>query len=360
VHRRLFHLWVLAGSVLLDRARFGSPPVFWRCVYLAVAFLRRREVVRVYRGFDEGRSRLTLAVAAPRSLASELAGILLEGPVDVAREGRRGLRRPARLAAGADLEAALVHAWHAGRWRRAGWTVVPRRVRFELPSPAGWRPPASRRERSLQTDVCRAERGGFDVEEAPAREALAEFRERMVTPHARLRFGRDAATWVGRWAARGTILFVRRGGVRVAGILLVPRGRRLVLLRLGVLDGRDDLVRDGALGAVYLAAIRWGARHGFATLDGGMSSAFRQDGIHRYKRKWRFIARDPGFTDRVALLPRTEAGRRALERLLGPEAAQHGRPAPSPVRAAGDVPAAGGAAPGGANGRGNVPRHRLP
>jgi hypothetical protein len=338
-------LWWAAGNALLDRARFGSPRRLWHGLYLLAGLARASTAVRLCRGRACGEGDLSIAVAGPRTLAAELSDILLQGGAEIRRGPRVRLHRPRDLDAGADLETALVHPWHAGRWARAGWTLVPRTVRFQLRQPREWRPPAGRRERGLLRELQRAERGGFNVEEASARAALAEFRARMVAPYARTRFGRDARIAIGRAARRGTILFLRRDGVRVAGILLVPLRSRLVLLRLGVLDGREDLLREGVVAAVYREAIGWAARRGYDTVDGGLSSAFVQDGIHRWKLKWRFLPEELPFLDRLALRARTPAGRRALERLvparsdaspLSPE-----REAPRTAGAPGPVPSPG-------------------
>jgi hypothetical protein len=309
-------LWWDAGNALLEKARFGSPRRLWHALYLLAGLARARTAVRLCRGRAGGEGDLSIAVAGPRTLASELSDILLQGEAEVRRGPRGRLRRPRDLDAGADLEAALVHPWHADRWARAGWTVVPRTVCFQLRHPRDWRPPAGRRERGLLRELQRGERAGFDVEEAPARAALAEFRARMVEPYARTRFGRDARVAIGRAARRGTILFLNRDGVRVAGILLVPLRSRLVLLRLGVLDGREDLLREGVVAAMYREAIGWAARRGYETVDGGLSSAFVQDGVHRWKLKWRFLPDEVPFLDRLALRARTPAGRRAIEQLV--------------------------------------------
>jgi hypothetical protein len=137
----------------------------------------------------------------------------------------------------------------------------------------------------------------------------------MVVPYARERFGARAGLWIGRAARRGTILFAVRDGVRVAGALLLPRGRVLSLLRVGVLDGRFDVVRDGVLAALKVREIAWARERGFGALDAGLSSALTRDGGHRWKRKWGFVARDADLAGRIAFRVRTDAGRRALASL---------------------------------------------
>jgi hypothetical protein len=134
----------------------------------------------------------------------------------------------------------------------------------------------------------------------------------MMAPYARARFGRRASLRVGRAARRGTIHFALRDGVRLGGILLVPRGDTLCFPSLGVLDGRQDLVPQGLHAAFYLHAIEWARARGFRTLDAGVASGLTSDGIHRWKRKWGFVPREAPLSDLLALRAHTDAGRRAL------------------------------------------------
>lgn len=308
-----------AASLFLERARYSRVSALWRALYLVLILGRRAEPVLVCRTRGVPGDGLSLAVAGSRTLAEELSGILLAGPVDVHQAGRLRPARARTLDAGTDLEAVRIHPWHAARWRSAGWTVVPRRVRFELDLRAPWRVPSGRRGRALANDLRKVARGGFGVEAAPAREALAEFRARMVVPYAVRRFGSRVSLWIGRSARRGTILFVVRDGVRLAGALLVPRGDTLLLPRLGVLDGRTELVQEGVLAALYLYQIEWARARGFRTLDAGLASALTSDGINRWKRKWGFVPKAAPLADPIAFRALTEAGGRALANLAFPE-----------------------------------------
>jgi hypothetical protein len=57
---------------------------------------------------------------------------------------------------------------------------------------------------------------------------------------------------------------------------------------LGVRDGDPALIEQGAIAHLYMGAVRWAARAGALSLNCGRTSAFIDDGVARYKRKWGF------------------------------------------------------------------------
>jgi hypothetical protein len=305
--------WELS-TAFLERAKYSRVPGVWSAAYLLLSRARTRAAVFVCSGAAAGGGELSIAVAGSRSLAEEIAGVFLTTGTRIRAVVPAPLTRPRNLSSGADLEVARIHPWHAARWSGAGWRVVPRRVRFDLDLGAPWKPRAGRRGRALANDLRKIARAGFAFEEVPARDALETYRTRMMAPYARARFGGRASLRVGRAARRGTIHFALRDGVRLGGILLVPRGETLCFPSLGVLDGREDLVHEGLHAALYLHAIEWARARGFRTLDAGVASGLASDGIHRWKRKWGFVPREAPLSDLLALRARTDAGRRALAR----------------------------------------------
>jgi hypothetical protein len=87
-------------------------------------------------------------------------------------------------------------------------------------------------------------------------------------------------------AARGTLVFVRLAGERVAGLAAVPRGRTLWIPLAGIRDGDPDLLHRGASAALYALSFEWARERGFERVDWGRSTSFANDGLHRYRRNW--------------------------------------------------------------------------
>jgi hypothetical protein len=184
----------------------------------------------------------------------------------------------------------------------AGWLVLPRWVSMEVNLESEERDlwEAPKRE-----TVRRIERSGFDLEVARGAADAREFHRLMYAPTARARHGATAIVVRPGFAEAavrsGAVLFVRHGGARRAGLLVVPRpGKPRVFdaLLSGVAQGNyadTQLARE----ASYLLAIRWARDVRRATRLGLTGAApFVHDGILRYKRRWGATAladlRQPG------------------------------------------------------------------
>ncbi len=187
----------------------------------------------------------------------------------------------------ADLTLVEIHRWMASRFRRAGWIVVPTDVRWrgELSDL-----PPRRSSVSLKSDLAKVRRHGDTLEHAAAAADWDEFYDGMVVPQARARFGDEV--WIPSdrlrrvLSERGRLHFVRRDGVRVAGICSVRSGGSLWLPLMGLRQGDRALLREGAYSAVFSLVFAWAREEGCVRVDMGRTSAFVHDGVQRFKRKW--------------------------------------------------------------------------
>jgi hypothetical protein len=202
----------------------------------------------------------------------------------------------------AEVVAVEIPTARAGDFAGAGWIVLPRWVAMEVDLRTNelelW-------DTSKRETVRRIERSDFELEVARGRDDAREFHRLMYAPTARARHGATAIVvrpgFVDAAIRSGFVLFVRHGGARRAGLLLVPRpGKRRVLdaFLSGVAQG--DYADTGlAREAAYLFAIRW-ARDVYCASHLGLTGAapFVRDGILRYKRRWGATAladlRQPG------------------------------------------------------------------
>jgi hypothetical protein len=89
-----------------------------------------------------------------------------------------------------------------------------------------------------------------------------------------------------RGVHRGGILFVRRGGTRIAGVAFQTRGGTMHLLAVGTLRGDPEWVRTGALAAIYYFSVQHACEQRCARIDFGGVSPVLSDGLLRYKKKW--------------------------------------------------------------------------
>jgi Acetyltransferase (GNAT) domain len=228
--------------------------------------------------------------------------------------GRSGLLSPARLGSwDGDLIMAGVHRWMAGRFRRAGWIIVPSAVRW---SGSLESVPPKAVPRSLQENLKKILRQGFTLEQTSSRQSWSEFFTRMVAPQAQARHG--SAAWVPSRHFRrkleqvATLHMIVREGQRVAGACSVARGATVWLPLMGVRDGDPTLLRQGAGVAALALPLEWARARHFRRVDAGRTSPFLTDGIHRYKRNWGLTPVPDPLAQVVAVRPRTELGRRAF------------------------------------------------
>jgi len=218
----------------------------------------------------------------------------------------------------ASLVAVELHRWLAARFRAAGWLVCPEFVRWQGSLSSM---PPSKPSESLRTDLRRLARGGYGLDAAAGSvRDWAQFERDMVIPYAKRRFGDEAwipsSGYLRAVRARGKLLFVTKDGERVAGACVLRGRKEAWVVAVGVRDGDIDLMRGGAIAAVYGLTIGWARGLGVRRMDFGRTSAFQLDGIARFKRKWGMSPiRDPlSPLIAIQLAPAQPALRRAMER----------------------------------------------
>jgi GNAT superfamily N-acetyltransferase len=198
------------------------------------------------------------------------------------------LWRPAALAnTGADVVVAEVHRWMAPRFRHSGWVIVPRAVRWQ--GELTQVPPAEP-QRSLLEDLRKIRQNGFTITQTTAPEDWEEFYTEMVRPQARFRHG--ATAWLpsrrlmDEFAAAGTLHFISKDGVRVAGACSLRRGDTLWLPLSGIRGGDPLLLRQGAGTAALALTLDWARAAGYHRVDAGRTGPFINEGLQQFKRKW--------------------------------------------------------------------------
>lgn len=122
-------------------------------------------------------------------------------------------------------------------------------------------------------------------------EDLNFFYQRVYLPYARKRFEKSAyiKSYLESkvdYRVNGGIIFVKKDGKRVAGILFQVRGKTLYALSFGVYEGDQKYIKDSAGQATLFCLIKWAKRKGMKSLNYGTSMPFLADGIFIYKKEW--------------------------------------------------------------------------
>lgn len=195
-----------------------------------------------------------------------------------------------RQAASADLAIARVARTSA---RALGfdddWLPVPDWVGTRLLAPFDL-PAIARRNHSLADDFRKLRRSSWTAEVSRQAGDLAAFHLDYYLPLLLRRHREDAmVTSVRRMRRpfrRGGILWIVRGGERIAGMLFDLRHRVIDAVALGVRQGDQALVREGAIAACYAHLVEHAQATGCQVLDLRGSRPSPLDGVMRYKRKW--------------------------------------------------------------------------
>ena len=123
------------------------------------------------------------------------------------------------------------------------------------------------------------------------RNDLSLFYWKMYLPYTKERFGKSAflKTYAGMSALyrrNGGIIFVKRNGKHVAGMLFQIRGEKLYALSLGMARDKDGVFGGLAGQAALYLLIEWAIANRLKVLDYGVTLPFLRDGLFQYKREW--------------------------------------------------------------------------
>lgn len=128
---------------------------------------------------------------------------------------------------------------------------------------------------------------GMDLEISNSRADLAYFMETMHKPYIAGRHGETAFFSsdheIDKIFSDSELMFVRRGGERISGVLLRFNKDYAALHYIGVKNNDAVLMREGAVSALYYFAIRRTIEKGVPSLNLGGTCPFLNDGVAYFK-----------------------------------------------------------------------------
>jgi hypothetical protein len=178
----------------------------------------------------------------------------------------------------------------------SAWLFAPRHCLALPPLVSAWMAapsdaqPGTLQHGRTESDFRRVRRQGFGREFSTSAADFDFFYTRCYRPYIHQRHGR-AAELAPRWMLRlvhrcGGILWITRQGERLAGDIILRRGAYFTPVVTGLLDGREDLLRQGALTALYVHGLEQARELGCTRILLGGSRPSLHDGVLRYKAKW--------------------------------------------------------------------------
>lgn len=121
-------------------------------------------------------------------------------------------------------------------------------------------------------------------------EELKHFYNEMYIPYIRGRYGERAVIESYEKARRlmrtGFLLEVQRDDRIISGVICRIRNGMFVFELVGVKSGSPQLLKEGALDALYHYSVRLALEKKCKMIDFGISRPFLNDGLVGYKRKW--------------------------------------------------------------------------
>jgi len=195
-----------------------------------------------------------------------------------------------RLRISADLTIARLDQLSARLFFGADYLLVPEWIGSRLVVPEDPLKLA-KRSHSLEEDFRIVRRNGLTPEVTHAEKDFDLFYHTMYVPFVLKRHGQQAVVHdiyrIRRIFYRGGLLWVMRSGQPIAGVIFQKKNHILHFWVLGTVNGEWAPVKAGAIAALYLFSIKLAKKLGCKLVDFGGCRPSLNDGLLRYKRKWK-------------------------------------------------------------------------
>jgi hypothetical protein len=147
-----------------------------------------------------------------------------------------------------------------------------------------------KRNESLRSDLRKIKRNRLDYEISNEPERLSEFYYNMYVPYISMSHNKQAVIvdydFYAKKIKKCDLLFVRKEGIYIAGCLISYVDSIPKIWSVGVKDASKSYLNDGAIGALFYYSIKYLMDKGYGKVSLGMTRAFLNDGVLRYKKKW--------------------------------------------------------------------------
>lgn len=189
-----------------------------------------------------------------------------------------------------DLSIVHVGKLEAERFFKADCLRIPDTISVFLKTPENieslWRS-----NHSLKSDMRLVKRAGMVMKVEGPETDFGTFYHRFYLPfindrHGELAYAREEEWLKDRLLDGGAMIWIERGGEKIAGSLVQVIGEVLHCWVAGTRDGDLALMKAGAVSATYLSEIEYAQRQGCKYINFGLCQASLRDGVLLYKRKW--------------------------------------------------------------------------
>jgi hypothetical protein len=169
--------------------------------------------------------------------------------------------------------------------------VLPRLVSHTLDVTGTWQDVCQRFHKSTRSNELRwVRKYGYRFEKTTELRHFEHFYENMYLPTMNGRHGSAGAlahkAKAHEFFKNGFLVRVFKGETWVAAALCEFRACGLRLCELGVLESNDELIKQGAMGAIYVGAIQEANALKCQKIDLTVTSSLLSNGTFQHKRRW--------------------------------------------------------------------------
>ena len=143
---------------------------------------------------------------------------------------------------------------------------------------------------SLKSDIRRIKKHNLQFELAKSQHQFDHFYNNMYLPYITMahenRTIQMTYSNMKKQFKNCDLLLVKKEKEHVGGILIIYENNVPRLWSIGIKDGSADFLKAGVIGALYYFSVEYLKQKGYKKVHFGISRAFLEDGILRYKMKW--------------------------------------------------------------------------
>jgi hypothetical protein len=168
--------------------------------------------------------------------------------------------------------------------------VVPQLVDHILDVRGDWEDVKKRFRKSVRFERRLTKKHGYQYEVSHEDRDFETFYHDMYLPTVESRYGTLAspisAGEAYQYFRRGALFLVKRDGRRVCGSVCYLEQGVVQFIIMGLLNGDEQLMREGAVGALNCLRIQWANQQGYEAVNFLGSGARLRSSLFQYKRKW--------------------------------------------------------------------------
>ena len=168
--------------------------------------------------------------------------------------------------------------------------VMPAFVEMSLDVRGSWEEVKRRfRKRSVRSDLRLTRKYDYQYEISRTKQDFETFYREMYLPMVEIRHAERGVPMpineAYEYFQRGFLFFITRGGERMCASLFYLNNDTVYFILVGIINGNQDLMKQGAIGALNALRIRWANQEGYSRVNFGWYRSFMTK-LFSNKRKW--------------------------------------------------------------------------